>query len=112
MATVAAGDRARPNSPSVVVRGPPLAPPTSVYLHAEAGRVLRVSWARNGSAADPGLSYKVIFTPEESLAQGCATRYRTRHIFVVEVLTQLLRLCAMCITESADFGLLVPLLCF
>jgi hypothetical protein len=86
MATVAAGDRARPNSPSVVVRGPPLAPPTSVYLHAEAGRVLRVSWARNGSAADPGLSYKVIFTPEESLAQGCATRY-TPHLRCSEVLS-------------------------
>jgi len=74
MVTVAAGDRTRPSSPSVLVRGPPLAPPTSVYLHAEAGRTLRVSWARNGTAADPGLSYKVIFSPEESLAQGCATR--------------------------------------
>ncbi len=73
MATVAQGDKTRPESPSVVVRGPPIPPPTSVYLHAEPGRLLRVSWARNMSA-DPGLSYKVLFTPDESIAEGCATR--------------------------------------
>ena len=71
-ATVGQGGRPRPNSPSVVVRGPPIAPPTSVYLQAEGG-LLQVSWFKNGSV-DPEVVYKVIFTPDESITKGCATR--------------------------------------
>lgn len=74
VATVAQGDSPRPDSPSVVVRGPAIPPPTSVYLQAGGpGRLLRVSWARNGTT-DQGLTYKVIFTPDETISQGCATR--------------------------------------
>ena len=76
MATVAQGERPRADSPSVLVRGPPIVPPTSVFLHAEPGRQLRVNWNRN-LTTDPALSYKVLFTPDETLGQGCATRYRT-----------------------------------
>ena len=71
-ASVGQGGRPRANSPSVVVRGPPIAPPTSVYLQAKGG-LLQVSWFKNGSV-DPEVVYKVIFTPEESITKGCATR--------------------------------------